>query len=314
MPMRCTRSVLFFALFLLIPIAHGAPRVVASIKPVHALVAGVMQGAGTPELLVQGGASPHTYVLRPSDAKALRDAQVVFWVGEGLEGFLQKPLAALAGRATVVELLEAQGLTRLPARAGGIRDGHAEDAHAHEHDHGHDGHDHGDWDPHFWLGPQNAKRAVEIVRATLSAADPANGAIYARNAQDLARRLDALDGELQTLLQPVRQVPFLVFHDAYQYLEHRYGLAAAGAVTISAEQRPGARRIAEIRAAIKAAGVRCIFHEPQFPTALIDAIVEDTGVRTGTLDPLGAELAPGPEAYFGLMRNAAMALRQCLAP
>lgn len=307
--MRISRVAVLLSLLLLIPLAQGAPRVVVSIKPIHSLVAGVMLGVGTPELLIEGAASPHTYVLRPSDARALQDAQVVFWVGEGLEGFLRKPLAALTGRATVVELVESQELRLLPARAGGNWERHAG---GDEHEHAE--HDHGSPDTHYWLDPENAKRTVEIIRATLSKADPEHEAIYGRNAQALAQRLDALDEELRTTLAPVRNVPFIVFHDAYQYLEARYGLNAVGSITVSAEQRPSARRVSEIRAKIKAAGVRCVFHEPQFSPTLISTITEGSAVRAGTLDPLGATLDQGPDAYFALMRNAAAALAACLAP
>lgn len=305
---RSARIVCFVALLLPFPAIHAAPRVVVSVTPIHSLVSGVMQGVGAPELLIQGGASPHTYTLRPSDAKALQDAQVVFWVGEGLEAFLQKPLAALAGRATVVKLMDSTDLRLLPARVGGTWERHEED------EHGHEAHDEASLDAHFWLDPENAKRTVEIIRTTLSKIDPEHSAAYTRNAQGLAQRLDALDAELRTALQPVQRIPFIVFHDAYQYLETRYGLDAIGSITVSAEQRPSARRVAEIRAKIKAANVRCVFHEPQFPTTLIATIVEGANVRTGTLDPLGAQLTPGPEAYFELMRNAAGALQRCLAP
>ncbi len=307
--MLSARILCFLALLLLFPVAHATPRVVVSVKPIHSLVSGVMQGVGTPELLIKGAASPHTYTLRPSDAKTLQGAQVVFWVGEGLEGFLQKPLAALAGRATVVKLMNSKDLKLLPARVGGAWERHAEGE-----AHGREAHDEASMDPHFWLDPENAKRTVEIVRAVLSKVDPEHSAVYARNAQGLAQRLDALDAELRTALQPVQHIPFVVFHDAYQYLEARYGLSAAGSVTVSAEQGPSARRIVEIRAKVKAANVRCIFHEPQFPATLIGTIVEGTDVRTGALDPLGAQLAPGTDAYFKLMRNAAGALIRCLAP
>jgi zinc transport system substrate-binding protein len=285
--------------------AAAPPSVVASVKPLHSLVAGVMEGVGAPELLVKGADSPHTFNLRPSDARVLQRAEVVFWVGDGLETFLQRALQALAAEARVIEIQAIEGLTMWPARAGG----------AWENDHNHvdhDHHGHSALDAHLWLDPVNAERIVDAVARALSEADPARGAIYAANAERMRKRLTALDAELQGLFAPLQGVPFIVFHDAYQYLERRYGLAAVGAVTVSPERPPSARRLAEIRARLKQAKVRCVFREPQFPSALVDTVVEGTGVRVGVLDPLGAGLPSGPELYERLLREAAEALRSCL--
>jgi len=296
------------------PAAAEAPSVVASIPPIHSLVAAVMAGAGTPVLLIPGAVSEHTYTLKPSDARQLDRAAVVFWVGPPVEGYLTKPLAALAGRARVVELLDAEGVERLPARGGGVWDEHAHD----DHDHGKAGSEHDDHaddaatDGHVWLSPANARAIGRAVAATLSAADPANGARYATNLAALETRLAALDDELKATMAPVRGMPFIVFHDAYQYLEAAYGLASAGSVTVSAERKPGAKRLAELRAKLREAGARCVFAEPQFPSALVRTVAEGTGARTGSLDQLGAGLAPGPDLYFTMMRKLAGDLAFCL--
>ncbi|MGQ9364853.1 zinc ABC transporter substrate-binding protein ZnuA [Azospirillum sp. ST 5-10] len=322
--------------------AAAAPAVVASVKPLHSLVAAVMKGVGEPGLIVHGGASPHTYALRPSDARALQGADVVFWIGEGLEGFLEKPLDSIAGTARIVELMEAPGLTLLEARGGGAweahshggehadhGDGHDHEEHAHEdhddEDHDHGDHDHGDHDhgehgheghehvnAHLWLDPRNAKAIVATVADTLAAADPANAAAYRANAAAAAARLDALDGELAATLAPVKDKPFVVFHDAYPYLEARYGLNAVGAITVSPEQRPSARRLSEIRAKIAGLDAVCVFAEPQFEPKLVGTIVEGTGARTGVLDPVGADLPDGPDLYPALMRGLAASLAGCL--
>lgn len=287
--------------------ATAAPGVVASIKPVHSLVAGVMQGVGAPHLIVRGGASPHATSLKPSDAAALQDAAVVFWIGEDLEAFLAPALDSLAGAAAVVALAEAPGLTRLPYREGGPWDAHEEEEEHEHHDHDHEG-----IDMHLWLDPDNARAMVAAIAEALAAADPENADAYRANAERLAARLDALAGEIESRLAPVKAVPFVVFHDAFQYFGRRFGLNTVGAVTVSPEQRPGAARLHEIQAKIAALGARCVFAEPQFEPRLAQVAVEGTDARTAILDPLGAGLADGPELYFELLRSNAASLEACL--
>ncbi len=326
--------------------------VVASIKPVHSLVASVMQGVGEPQLLVEGAGSAHTYVLRPSEAAMLQDASLVFWIGEGMETFLAGPLETLAGDAAVVELADAPGLVTLPFREGGpfeahvhddghahdgeahdgheshdhegqehAEDGHAEDGHAaeahddaHAEDH-HDGHDQaaGAVDMHLWLDPENARAMVGAIEDALSQADPANAQAYAANAEALAARLDGLVAETQAALAPVRDRSFVVFHDAYQYYESRFGIAVAGSITVSPEVMPGARRIEEIRTRIREAEAACVFAEPQFEPRLVDVVIEGTGARAGSLDPHGASIAEGPDLYFELIGNLTGSLVDCLS-
>ena len=280
------------------------PAVVASIKPVHALVAGVMLGVGEPRLLVAGGASPHEYSLKPSDGRALSAAQVVFWIGPALENFLVKPLAN-APAARSVALLTAPGVTVLPLREGGVWEAHDE-----AHDHAHDltaSHD-----AHVWLDPVNAIAMVGQMVAVLRAVDPVHQAEYARNGAALVERLERLNQHLAAALAPVRTRPYLVFHDAYQYFERRYGLNAVGSVVLSPEQRPGAKRVAEIQARVREFKVRCVFSEPQFQPALVATIIAGSAARQGVLDPLGAELPAGPDAYFHLLEALAEAVRGCL--
>jgi zinc transport system substrate-binding protein len=288
---------------------HAAepPRVVATINPVHSLVAGVMAGVGKPYLLIRGGASPHTYVLRPSDARALDRAKVIFWVGEELETFLTRPLKALGGKAKIVALAEAKGVTLLKLREGGVWE-----PHAHE-EHGHEEHGHAAYNPHIWLDPVNAKAMVDAIAAALSEADPANAGAYHVNAATLRARLDRLDAALAARLAPVRTRPFIVFHDAYPYFERRYGLNGAGSITLSPERQPGARRLAAIRARIRARHIRCVFAEPQFRPHLVRTVTEGTGAKGAVLDPLGAAVPTGPEAYFTIMDRLAKDLADCLA-
>lgn len=305
------------------------PRVVATIKPIHSLVAAVMGDLGAPELIVRGGASPHTYSLRPSDAHALEAADIVFWTGHGLELFLEDALDSLAAGAVVVELAESPGIALLPIREGGAFDAHsheAEDDHRHEehedgHDHAeehHDDHDEAqdhaaEMDMHFWLDPANAALMVREVAATLGEVDPANAAAYRANADAEVARLEALTDEIEAQLAPVRATPFVVFHDAYQYFERRFGLSIAGSITVTPDTMPGAARVAEIRDRIGSLGAACVFAEPQFEPAIVQTIIEGTHARAGTLDPEAAGLAEGPELYGELLRGLAAALVDCLA-
>lgn len=285
------------------PAAAEAPRVAVSIAPIHSLVAGAMAGVGVPSLIVRGYGSPHHYQMRPSEAAALEQADLVFWVGPALEAFLARPLSNLARQARIVELLALDGLTLYPARAGGAWDRHAPAA---------AGYGPAGIDPHFWLDVDNARRVVAEAVRRLSALDPANAPRYASNGAALSGRLEATDRALRQRLAPLRDRPFLVAHDAFQYLERRYGLYAAGSITISPDRLPGARRVRELKARVVALGVRCVLSEPQFETALIDTMIEATGANRGVLDPIGAGVAPGADAYFEMMTANAAALAACL--
>lgn len=314
--------------------ATAAPDVVVSIKPVHSLVAAIMRGVGEPQLIVDGAASPHTYNLRPSNARKLEKADVVFWVGPGLEAFLEKPLEALASKATVVELEDAKGLEKLPFREGGpfethddgdegheAHDGHTKekgahdhgDGHGHDHAEGHEGHDHGTYDTHLWLDPANAKAMAQTIETALIAADAGNAATYQANTKKLIDDLDALDAELRETVKPVKDKPFIVFHDAYQYFEHRYGVKTAGSITVSPEALPGADRVKQMQEKVRQLGATCVFAEPQFEPKLISVITEGTAAKSATLDPEAATLEPGPDLYFKLMRGIAGSLKDCLS-
>lgn len=288
------------------PAAASEVQVVASISPVHALVAGVMAGVGTPTLLVKAGSSPHAYGLRPSAARALDRADVVFWIGEDFETFMAKPLEALAGRAGVVELGHTEGLIRRPARAGGMWAGHVHDE-AHQ-----PAPAHGRTDMHIWLDPHNAGAMVDAIVVALSSADAGNAATYQQNGARLRQKLAELDQVLVQKLAPIRDRPFVVFHDAYQYFEQRYGLNAIGSIAVDPERRPGVQRLREIQHHLDELDAACVFAEPQFEPALVATVVEGTPARIGTLDPMGADLEPGPGQYFELLDRLAAAMVDCL--
>lgn len=279
--------------------------VVASIKPIHSLVAGVMQGVGEPTLLVQGGASPHEYSLRPSEVRNIHNATVVFWIGPDLEGFLVKPLENVKAKVKSVALSTAPGVERLPLRKGGAWEvGHA---HAHE-SHGHEA----SHDAHIWLDPVNAIAMVRQIAGILAEIDAAHSADYQKNSQQLIERLEQINQQLKQDLTPIKDRAYVVFHDAYQYFERRYGLNSVGSVVLDPEQRPGAKRVSEIQSRIRTLNVRCVFSEPQFQPALVETVIAGSGARRGVLDPLGAELPAGGEAYFMLLRGLVSGLTGCL--
>ncbi|MEM7547044.1 MAG: zinc ABC transporter substrate-binding protein [Pseudomonadota bacterium] len=321
-------------------IARAAPRVVTDIAPVHSLVAQVMDGVGAPSLTLPPGVSPHGYAMRPSEAAVIQDADVIFWIGDALTPWLARSLNTLAPKATVVALSEADGMRHLPVRsdeAFGSHDHdhrHDDDGHdddGHDGDHGHDKHtddehnhdehahakDHnaehyGDIDPHVWLDPANARAMVAAITATLAGADPDNAVRYRSNAKAAADRLTALETEIEGLLGPVRDQPFFVFHDAYQYFEDRFGVTALGAVKLSDASDPGVRKVQAVRDDLTADAAACIFAEPQFDRKLIDSLRDGLAVKVGILDPLGAGLPVGATLHEAMMRNMAQSFAECL--
>jgi len=304
-------------------------NVVASVKPVHSLVSGVMEGAGKPDLIVQGSASPHTYSLKPSQAQQLEDADLVFWMGHELESFLEKPLEAIATSAHVVELIDSSSLKKIKMREGGMFDAHAHDEHEGHDDHdeheGHDDHDeheghddhhdhgHGEFDIHVWLDPENAKVLVNEIKLALIEKDPSNASIYEANSKKINLKLDQLIDEVSSKLESEKGKGYVVFHDAYQYFEERFGMSAVGSITVSPEVVPGANRIRELKEKIVDLNATCVFSEPQFEPKLVSTVIEGTQANTGVLDPLGASIKDGPELYFTLIRNMANSLQDCLS-
>ena len=197
-------------------------------------------------------------------------------------------------------------------------DKHAKDDHDdHGHDKhakgGHDDHGHGEFDPHVWLDPINAKAIVHEIEEALVKVDPKNAKKYEANADRIAKEMDKLVEELREQLKPVQEKGFIVFHDAYQYFEQRFGVSAIGSITVSPEVMPGAERVSELRKKIMDLSATCVFSEPQFEPKLVKTLVKGTGARTGVLDPLGASLTKGPDLYSQLVREMASSLKDCLS-
>ncbi len=319
--------------FALAPAAWAeAPSVAADIAPVHSLVARVMEGVGVPDLIVAPGASPHAYSLRPSEARSIQDAGVVFTVGGGLTPMLDETIATLAPEARVVALSEAEGVRRLPVREGATFEahdhdhgheeagheeaGHDDHAHGgeagHDHDHDHDHHDHEGGDPHAWLDPANAEVWLDAIARTLAEVDPANGDAYAANAAAGRAEIEALRAGIEATLAPVRGRGFIVFHDAYQYFETAFDVPAAGSISVSDATAPSPARIAGIRDRVAGEGIACVMTEPQFNAGLVATVLDGTDARSGVMDPLGAALEPGPGLYPALLEDLARQLADCL--
>jgi zinc transport system substrate-binding protein len=311
------------------PAAAAEPKVVVTIKPLHALVAQVMAGVGSPVLLVKGLASPHTYALRPSEARALNAADLFVRMSETVEPFTAKVVQSLPDTVQVLTLQEAPRVKLLSRRTHATFERHthadgAEDNHGRAHDRGSGrarshpaSHSPGATDAvdgHAWLDPDNAVAMVERIEQVLSAKDPAHAPLYKANATALRSKLEALAAELGRDLAPIASRPYIVFHDATQYLERRYGLNVVGSISISPEVPASGKRLTELRRRIVELGAVCVFAEPQFDTRLVANLIEGTAARSGTLDPEGGRLEPGPDLYFTLMRQLAGDLKGCLAP
>jgi zinc transport system substrate-binding protein len=318
----------------LTPSAYAADlKVVVTSKPIHALVAAVMGDTGTPKLLVDGQASPHTFALKPSGASAINAADVFFRVSGALEPFSEKISVALPSTVTLITLADTPDLTLLDQRAGGTFEAHSS-LHAKSHDdhsnhlkaeHNHDqtskshhnedkdGH-HGVKDGHVWLDPDNARVMTRKIATVLAEKNPTQASAYAANAAKLTSRINDLKVELAAQLKPVANTPFIVFHDAYQYFEHSFGLNAVGSITIGPDVQPSAKRLSTLRQKIASLDAACVFAEPMFQPKLVAAVTEGTKAKAGSLDPEGISLTAGPELYLTLMRALATNLTSCLTP
>ena len=339
-------------------------KVVTSIKPLHSLASYLMDGVGKPDLIVDGYASPHGFSMKPSHAKMLQNADLIFWIGEDLESFLEKPLSSIAKKAEKIELMEIKGLNVLKFRERNIFDEHDHDDHDdhgkkkddhddhdhddhgkkeddhddHDHDDhgkkeehddhddhddhgkkeehddhddhdGHEGHAHGEYDPHIWLDPMNAKVILNEMVEHLIENDPKNEAKYKSNLDKALKDVDKLTIDVMTELS--NSVSSIVFHDAYQYFEKRFNVNILGAFTVNTDVMPGAEQLAEIREIIEHDKVACVFSEPQFNPDIIKAVAKDMNIKTGVVDPLGATLDPGKDLYFKLIRNMSASFKGC---
>ena len=291
-------------------------RVVTSIKPVHSLAAMVLDGIAEPYLIVRGANSPHGYAMRPSDAQALAHADAVFWIGPAMETFLTKPLESLSGKARVVALLDdddEHGAPHVHEKQGehGQAKAH-EHGQAKAHDHG-DGHDHGGIDPHVWLDPEHAAEMVERMTETMIGVLPAQASRLTSNRDQALAVLQTMEADVRQTVEPYKSEHVVVLHDAYGHFTRHFGLEGFIALTVNPEHKPGPGQIREVRREIKEHQVRCVFAEPQFPDTHINLLIEGSGAKPATMDPLGADLTPGAALYPKLLLRLAASFRDCLA-
>ena len=289
-------------------------RVVTTIKPVHALVTAVMEGVGEPSVLLSGNESAHSFSLKPSEARLLSKADVIFGIFPTLEPFMTRLIASLPKSTRVVMLAEASGVEKLATRAGNGFEEHDDHQHEAKHEEKHDK-SHNDQDlegqavdPHVWLDPENARAMTRAIVATLSSRAPAHAARFAENGRRIESSLEALREELGKQLAPLTKLRLIVFHDAYQYLERRFGLTVVGSITANPEVAPSAKRLRELRARIAHEGDVCVLSEPQFSPKLVSAVIEGSSARVGVIDPVGGAIAPGADHYHHAMRRIAQSL------
>jgi len=305
------------SLFTIFSPAKADIKVVASIKPIHSLAIYLMDGVGKPDLIVDGYASPHGFAMKPSHAKMLQNADLIFWVGEDLENFLEKPLKSIAKKAEKIELMEIKGIKKLKFRERNIFEEHDDHGHDEHKEHGHkeDKHDdhhehaHGEHDPHIWLDPINAKAILSEMAEHLIENDSKNASKYKANLKKAHKDLDNLTKKVKSELK--KDFNSIVFHDAYQYFEKRFDVNVLGAFTVNTDVLPGAEQLAKIREIIEHEKVTCVFSEPQFNPDIIKAVSKDMKINTGVIDPLGATLNPGKDLYFNLIRNMYVSFKGC---
>ena len=369
-------GIFIFSLILINSLTAKAEiKVVTTIKPLHSLISNVMDGVGVPALIIEGSNSPHSFVLKPSHAKLIEQADIIFWIGEDIETFMEKPLDSIAKNAKKISFMELDSISKLKFREENIFEhedhddhGHDEDKdhdehkhdedkdhdehkhdedkdhdehkhdedkdhdehkhdedkdhdehkhdedkdhdeHKHDEDKDHEGHHHGEFDAHIWLDPANAKEMLHEIAHELSDLDPDNASKYNKNADEAILAIDKLINDINATIK--KDAKFIVFHDAYQYFEKRFGISTAGALTLNTDVLPGAKQISEIQAVIEEKGIKCIFSEPQFNPKIIDTIAEDTGIKTGILDPLGSTYDANKEQYFKLIKDLGNNLQDC---
>ena len=309
------KTIGLFCASLVIPvemvIADQKPiSVVASIKPIHSLVAAVMGDIGTPHLLLEAPSSAHHFTLKPSQARSLQAADIVFWVGPTMEQPLTKALATLAPQAQTLPLMESAGLVLI--NFDKVTPAH--EKHDHEKHDKHDEHaKHDDHliNPHIWLDPQNAKIMLGVIAARLAKADPENASTYAANADSMAARLAILETDITSQLASYSAAKFLVLHDAHVYFERRFGLRNYGAITTEPDVMPTASRVKALRDELREHRFDCIFAEPFLGQKAVALIAEGSKVSIGTLDPIASNLPAGAQLYPNLLMSYAKALQSC---
>lgn len=293
-------------------------NIVATIKPIHSLVSMVTENLESPTLLVKGAASPHTYALKPSDAKILNSANIIFRVSDSIEPFLAKSLSSLPPSIKVVTLSETQGLTLLKYRSGETFEPDLHDSdklnhdHKEEHIHNTDKIGHTQIDGHIWLDPENAILLTKEINKILKEISPVNAPLFEKNTAQAISDIQKVSLRISNVLIPIRGKPYVVFHDALYYFENRFRFPAIGSITVSPELQTSGKRLTQIRDRLKKLKASCVFSEPNSNPKMIETILEGTSAQVGSLDPEGLLVNPGPSAYADILNGLADSLASCL--
>ncbi|NIX95051.1 zinc ABC transporter solute-binding protein [Pseudomonas fulva] len=283
--------------------AHADVRVLTSIKPLQQIAAAVQDGVGSPEVLLPPGASPHHYALRPSDVRRVADADLLYWIGPDMEGFLPRVLGNRSKSTVAVQSLPGMKLRHF-----------GEDSHSHDEDHDDHDHDHrpGSLDAHLWLSSVNARVIAGKMTADLASADPANADRYKRNLAAFTQRLDALDARIKARVAGVAGKPYFVFHEAFDYFEAEYGLKHTGVFSVASEVQPGAQHVAAMRKRLQEVGKTCVFSEPPLRPRLAETLTAGLPVRLAELDALGGTDPVNAQGYERLLDKLGSDLASCL--
>ncbi|WP_435945395.1 zinc ABC transporter substrate-binding protein ZnuA [Dryocola sp. BD586] len=284
--------------------------VVASIKPLGFIASAIADGVTPTEILLPDGASEHDYALRPSDVKRLQGAGLVVWVGPEMEAFMQKSVSQLPPQKQLA--LAALKEVKPLLMKGDDDDEHEHAQHAHSAENSDDDHHHGEYNMHIWLSPEIARLSAVAIHDKLVELMPQNRTQLDANLQKFEAGLSSTDKQLGSVLAPLKGKGYFVFHDAYGYFEKHYGLTPLGHFTVNPEIQPGAQRLHEIRTQLVEHKAVCVFAEPQFRPAVINAVARGTNVRSGSLDPLGIGIAPGKDSYMQFLTGLANQYASCL--
>ncbi|MBI6547296.1 zinc ABC transporter substrate-binding protein ZnuA [Xenorhabdus lircayensis] len=284
--------------------------VVTTIRPLGFIAAAIADGVTNTQVLLPDGASPHDYALRPLDVRKINQADLVVWIGPDMETFLAKPIAkiernkqlALAGLSTIKPFL----------LKNSEDDNDLSESNQHKHETDHELHHHGEYNMHVWLSPEIAEKAAQAIYDQLVEQYPQQKQQLEVNLRKFNGQLAQTDKNIASILKPVREQGYFVFHDAYGYFEKHYRLAPLGVFTVNPEIQPGAQKLHYIRTQLVEQKVKCIFAEPQFRPAVIHAVAKGTDVRIGILDPLGSGIVLNKDSYMKFITQLSGQYASCL--
>jgi len=267
--------------------AHGAPAlVVSSIRPLHLIVLELAGGEIDARVLLDAGASPHDFALRPSQMRLLAAAQQVFWFGPELERPLVTVFERLPPPRRDTPLLAPLALQ--PRTDGGV-------------------------DPHVWLDPQLAMRVAEEMARVLEQRGLASAAEMGPRLAQFRAGMQRTEGLMATELRGLEQVPFVAMHDGYAWFVKRFGLRQAAVLALDAEQQVGARTLAEMRATVRESGAVCLLRENSGSNArLAQMIAEGSGMRVAELDSLATSAPADANGYSQFLAGFARTVAACL--